>query len=221
MPEPFDNKLILLFGTNNVTPEQKSYLILVDRYHNNMVTALKPIPKGLENTIPQMIVKQEEKYFLEGTAAAGSAEKYLADVKKLYPQIVDYPAFIKRAEEFAPSLIKTSASTIGEAEAESRVVKNVVAIEEQALEKTAATAAERKAMTNAAKKIMSVVAGPLGNAAAVAEIAKILIDNQLIHPDIPESMAKYSNPERATQSQADIVANEILNQLVNEHAPSR
>ena len=228
----FDTAFKKLFGSIEVTEEKSNYHYLVDLYRNSMIKAklaeiLKNSPDEkfaamAENTAANAR-ELEAEAFTKGVSAAknlttGTAEtsgeaKFLADVKKLYPDIDNYAAYKDRVANLAPSLFKASAPAATEAE--------VVAIEKRALHTAAASSVEHTALTAAAKKILSIVAhvGPLGNAVAVAEIAKTLIDNHLIHPDAAQSMAAHSNPELAAKSQADIVATQIMNQLINQHAP--
>lgn len=235
----FDTAFEKLFGSIKVTPQRSEYHYDVDLYRNSMIKAQQAeVFKNLGDEkytamaekLAAGAVELEAKAFASGVDAAkkiafsekgvyldeaAAKAKFLADVEKVYLDIKNYPAYTDRVKNLAPSLIKATAHTVTEAE--------VVAIEEKALQKTAASAAEHAALTTTAKKILTIVAhvGPLGNALAVAEIAKALLDNGLIHPDNAESMATYSNPDIEVQNQADIVANQIMNQLVNQNAPTR
>jgi hypothetical protein len=126
MASPFDKQYMMLFNTTEVTQQQIDYLVLVDKYRNNMVAdnQIKMLPDNGKFDLKKLaedVRIQEGAYLREGAAAAEKlglqragevgVARYLRDVKTLYPDITEYHRFNMRMEELAAQVKAAPAST--------------------------------------------------------------------------------------------------------------
>lgn len=115
MADPFKDDYRLLFGTTEVTPQQKNYHYLVDLYRNNMLKEeqMNMLPYKMQEMkaiLAKRVLEKEVEILRDGAAAAeelhlnrvgeSGMARYLRDVKAIYPEIDQFPRFNQKWDKF-------------------------------------------------------------------------------------------------------------------------